>query len=111
LRFRVHTDARYIDGEVAAGQTLTVYEDEAGSTAATLYTSATGAEEAANPYTVPGTGVCDFWTTTSAPWVLAEDDTVVRPLGVLDKSSTTPSPTTARRVTAPRTTPWPCRRR
>lgn len=86
MRFRVYQDGRFASGAVAAGRTLTVYGEEAMTTALTLYAAATGATEADNPYTVPATGIVDFWTTDSAPWGLAQGDTVARPLRVLDKS-------------------------
>ncbi len=83
MRYRVNRDGRFASGAVAAGRTLTVYEDEAMTTESTLYTTATGSTEEDNPYTVPATGVIDFWVEDSQPWGLAQGDTVARPLGVV----------------------------
>lgn len=83
MRFRVYQEGRFASGAVAAGRTLTVYEDEAMATEATLYAAATGTTEVDNPYTVPATGIIDFWLRDSAPWGLAQGDATARPLRVL----------------------------
>lgn len=83
MRYRVHQDGRFASGAVAAGRTLTVYEDSAGATEATLYAAATGATTVANPYTVPATGVIDFYVEDSQVYGLAQGDSIVRPLRIL----------------------------
>lgn len=83
MRFRVYQDGRFASGAVAAGRTLTVYDDSAMATESTLYAASTGTTEATNPYTVPATGIIDFWVTTPRPYGLAQGDTVARPLRVL----------------------------
>lgn len=86
MRYRVYQSGRFASGPVAAGRTLTVYEDEAMTAESTIYAAATGTTELDNPLTVPATGIIDFWTTDSQPWGLAQGDTVARPLRVLDGS-------------------------
>jgi hypothetical protein len=86
MRYRVYQDARFASGAAAAGRTLTVYTDEAMTTEATLYSAASGATTVANPYTVPATGIIDFWVPHSAPWGLAQGDSTARPLRVLPKA-------------------------
>lgn len=83
MRFRVYQDGRFASGAVAAGRTLTVYEDGAMVTQATLYAAATGATTVTNPYTVPATGIIDFWVEDSEPWGLAQGDSTARPLRIL----------------------------
>lgn len=85
MRYRVYQSARFASGAVAAGRTLTVYGDEAMTTEATLYAAASGSTTVANPYTVPATGVIDFWVADSQVWGLAQGDSTARPLYILPK--------------------------
>jgi hypothetical protein len=79
-RYRYYTEARYPAGPVASGLTVTVYEDSAGSSLATIYPSATGTSPSTNPAVVPATGIVDFWCDLSTVYVVSEGDTAVRPL-------------------------------
>lgn len=83
MRFHVYDDARYASGAVAVGRTLTVYQDKEMSTLLTLYAGPSGSATVPNPYTVPATGIIDFWTNDSQPYGLAQGDTVARPLPII----------------------------
>lgn len=83
MRYRVYQSARFASGAAAAGRTLTVYEDSAGATEATLYAAATGATTLTNPYTVPATGIIDFYVDDSQVYGLAQGDSTIRPLRIL----------------------------
>lgn len=80
MRFRVYQNAQFASGSAAAGRTLTVYDDAAGTVESTIYTTATGAVEESNPYTVPATGQMDFWIDQPQAWGKAQGETTIRPL-------------------------------
>jgi len=81
-RYHVYTDARHSDGSLAGGHDLTIYTTQGGDTLATLYTTETGTTTLDNPYEIPSSGIVEFWTEDANPWVLAEGDTVRRPLHI-----------------------------
>ena len=81
-RYHVYTDARHSDGSLAGGHDLTIYTTQTGSTLATLYAAETGATTLENPYEISSTGIVEFWTEDANPWVLADGDTVRRPLHI-----------------------------
>lgn len=80
MRYHVYTDARHPTGAVAAGHSLTVYDDSAGTSESDIYASESGGNPIANPVTVPATGIVDFWAESPAPWGLAQGDVEARPL-------------------------------
>ena len=91
MRFHFYTDARRTSGEVAAGDTIAVYTDEACTNAASLYSALSGGTLLANPYTVPSSGFVSFYAAQSIVYVIPEgDDTgrllysVVRPDEVIN---------------------------
>lgn len=81
-RYHIYTDARHPNGTLAAGSLLSIYGDAAMSGLITLYADETTGTTLENPYTVPITGICDFWAEDVTPWVLAENDTVPHPVYV-----------------------------
>ena len=82
-RYHVYDDARHPTGPVAAGHTLHVYDDAAGTVTSSIYAAASGGSPLTNPYTVPATGIVDFWATVPAPYAVAQGEATPRPLKIL----------------------------
>lgn len=83
MRYHVYTEARHPTGAVAAGHSLTVYDDAAGTQESDIYAAASGGSPLANPVTVPATGIVDFWVTVPVPHVVAQGEATPRPLPVV----------------------------
>lgn len=82
MRYHVYTEARHPTGAVAAGHSLTVYDDAAGTELSDIYAAASGGSPLANPYVVPATGIVDFWATVPVPYTVASGDDTPRPLAI-----------------------------
>ena len=83
MRYHVYSEARYPTGPVSSGALLSIYDDAAGTIPSSIYAAAFGGSPLANPYTVPATGIVDFWVTVPEPYYIAAGDTVARPLPVI----------------------------
>ena len=75
MRWHVYTEALHPDGDIAAGHVLTFYADSAATTQATLYADAFGETTRENPYTVPLSGMVDFWTYDQNLWFVPQGST------------------------------------
>jgi len=83
MRYHVYTEARHPTGAVAAGHSLTVYDDAARTIESDIYAAASGGSPLANPCVVPATGIVDFWATVPEPYVVASGDATPRPLSIV----------------------------
>lgn len=81
-RYHIYTDARHPNGTLAAGSLLSIFGDAAMTALITIYADETTGTALENPYTVPITGICNFWVEDVTPWVLAENDTTPKPIYV-----------------------------
>lgn len=82
MRYHVYTEARHPLGPVAAGHSLHVYDDAAGTVTSSIYAAASGGSPLANPLTVPAAGKVDFWATVPEPYGDSGDG-VLQPLPIL----------------------------
>lgn len=81
-RSLVYTDARFPNGDVAVGSTVSIYSDSAGTTLATIYAADSGSTTLTNPVTVDAEGYVSFWTTLSTVYFKSDGDTTVHPFPV-----------------------------
>lgn len=81
-RYHIYTDARHPNGDLAAGSLLSIYGDSDMTALITLYADEITGTTLENPYTVPITGICNFWVDDLTPWVLSENDTTPKPIYV-----------------------------
>lgn len=74
MRYHIYDDARRTTGEVAAGDTVSVYDESACTNLSSLYSAESGGTTLSNPYTVPSDGYISVWADQPKVWIVAEGD-------------------------------------